>query len=164
MTVLDHREADQGDSTRTSSVAWKLIVAADAPWTGELYPTRPGRDRVDFTSVESFCAALLAVTEWPLPAQSDPTDASSLAARRRMPRRRPDEQSSARKFIVTASRPWTGEMYRTRPGLGHLHFGTFEQFLRAVMDITGWSLDHRGYGDRACVAPVPKLSRPSPAP
>ncbi|MDN4517146.1 hypothetical protein QYF68_04815 [Mycolicibacterium austroafricanum] len=140
----------------------KLIVAADAPWSGELYSTRPGRDRVGFTSVESFCAAVLAVTGWPLGAQADPADAAPLGrAASRRPKLRRDQKSAARKFIVTASRPWTGEMYRTTPGMGHLHFGTFEQFLRAVMDLTGWSLDHRDYGDRACVASGTGLSRPA---
>ncbi|WP_156448274.1 hypothetical protein [Mycobacterium sp. NAZ190054] len=120
-------------------MTWKLIVAAEAPWTGELYTTRPGRDRVAFTSVESFCAALLAVTDWPLRAQSDAADAAPVHRARR-PRPRRDTQSHTRKFIVAANRPWIGEVYRTRPGMGHLHFGTFEQFLRAVLDITGWSL------------------------
>ncbi|MGE2836052.1 hypothetical protein [Mycobacterium sp. SMC-4] len=146
----------------TVVVTPKLIVAADAPWSGELYCTRPGRERIGFSSVESFCAAVLAVTGWPLRAQADPAEAehADRAAPRR-PRVRRDQRSAARKFIVTASRSWTGEIYRTTPGMGHLHFGTFEQFLRAVMDITGWSLDHRGYGERAYATSRSGLSRPA---
>lgn len=141
------RDVDDREATQDSPpppVTRKLIVAADGPWTGELYSTRPGRGRVGFASAESFCAALLVVTDWPLLPQSNGAEVSPLSratARRRGPRPRCAEQSHTRKFIVAASRPWSGEMYRTRPGLGHLHFGTFEQFLRAVMDITGWSLE-----------------------
>jgi hypothetical protein len=154
MTVLDHRGATRELPANPPPVTWKLIVAVDAPWAGELYSTRPGRDRVGFTSVESFCAAMLTVTDWPLRAQADAADAAPVCrAAPSRSRARRDDTRHTRKFIVAATEPWTGEMYRTRPGLGHLHFGTFEQFLRAVMDITGWSLGHRGRGDRACVAP-----------
>jgi len=140
MTVLDDREV-RVDRPKTMSapppVAWKVIVATDGPWTGELYSTRAGRGRVGFTSVESFCAAMMLVTDWPLRPDSGDTTAPPVHGAR--PRR--PAQPHTRKFIVAASRPWIGELYRTRPGLGHLHFGTFEQFLRAVMDITGWPLE-----------------------
>lgn len=149
MTVLDGRAESREMPARPAPVTWKLIVAVDAPWTGQMYSTRPGRDRIAFDSVESFCAAMLSLTDWPLQARSDGAGAPHRApgTRRRTVARR-GEQAQTRKFIVAADRPWTGELYRTRPGLGHLHFGTFEQFLRAVMDITGWSLECRG--DAVC--------------
>ncbi|WP_133119109.1 hypothetical protein [Mycolicibacterium agri] len=117
-------------------MTWKVIVATDGAWTGELYSSRPGRGRIGFTSVESFCAAMMVVTDWPLGPVGDATAPPVQSARPR-----PNARAHTRKFIVAASGSWIGELYRTRPGLGHLHFGTFEQFLRAVMDITGWSLD-----------------------
>ncbi|CAN5696215.1 hypothetical protein BH09ACT8_BH09ACT8_32830 [soil metagenome] len=130
---------------------WKLVIAADAPWTGEIYRTHPGRQRLRFSTVETFCGALLAVTGWPLQAPSGDLSDHSTTRRRASANRRNDRRSGSRpasenlswtrKLIVAADQPWVGEMYRTRPGLGHFPFGTFEEFLRAVLDITDWTLE-----------------------
>ncbi|MGV9797118.1 hypothetical protein ACWDTP_03535 [Mycobacterium sp. NPDC003449] len=118
----------------------KLIVAAESPWGGEMYRTQPGIHRLYFGSVETFCSAFLALTGWPLhspPRDTEPERPGRDCVRRR-PRRRPDTKQ---KFIVAASAPWYGEIYPTRPGLKRFGFTTFEEFLRGVLDITGWSLD-----------------------
>lgn len=140
------------------NVAWKLVIAAETPWTGELYLTRPGRQRLEFSTVETFCSAVLAITGWPLHAPSAAGTDQPPQQTRPQSRRCREKPSAKRKFIVAAEEPWTGHLYRTRPGLGHLHFATFEQFLRAVLDITGWTLDNRpaGRGDYALAG----LSRP----
>ncbi|MDV3125350.1 hypothetical protein M1247_10540 [Mycobacterium sp. 21AC1] len=142
------------------TMAWKLIVAAEAPWTGELYLTRPGHQRLPFNTVETFCSAVLAVTAWPLHAASAAgAGQPPQNARPRVGRCR-EKPSTKRKFIVAADEPWAGHLYRTRPGLGHLPFATFEQFLRAVLDITGWALDHNAAGSREYALAGPGLSRP----
>jgi hypothetical protein len=150
-------------------VAWKLVVAAEAPWTGVIYHTRPGQ-RFRFSTVETFCGALLALTGWTIQAPSpDVTDHSTTSNRtpgyRRNGRRSRskligENLSANRKFIVAADAPWTGEIYRTRPGLGHFHFGTFEGFLRAVLDITDWTLESRTPRDEDYVTARPGLSLP----
>lgn len=163
MTVLDRPgKPDRDVPPKPIRVAWKLIVAAEAPWTGEVYSTRPGRDRSRFSTVETFCAALLTITGWPLHAHTDGANTSSLghrpsAARPSRSRVGRAESALTRKFIVAADQPWIGEMYRTRPGLGHLQFGTFEEFLLAVLHITGWSLECTTHSDedRRMFGPTP---------
>jgi hypothetical protein len=130
-------------------VAWKLIVAADAPWLGEIYHTRPGNQRHRFDSVEAFCGALLAVTGWPLHALTSepagsarPPAAGDLRATGHQLKSKllRGNSSGKHKFIVAADSPWVGEMYLTRPGLGRLQFTTFEGFLRSVVTMTGWTM------------------------
>jgi hypothetical protein len=126
-----------------NTTTWKLIVAAEAPWTGEVYHTRPGNHRHHFDSIESFCAGFLAVTGWPLHALSaEPTGAPHPPNRHSLrPKLLRENPSGKHKFIVAAEQPWIGQVYRTRPGLGRLHFTTFEDFLRSVVTLTGWSVD-----------------------
>jgi hypothetical protein len=128
-------------------VAWKLIVATDGPWLGEIYDTRPGHRRRGFGSVETFCSALLAVTGWSLQLPGAVDDAApegrvagrSPAGGRRLRSGLPHESYLSKgKFIVAADVPWTGEIYRTRPGLRHFRFASFDDFLRAVLEVTGW--------------------------
>lgn len=129
--------------------AWKLVVAVEAPWCGELYNTRPDRERFAFATVESFCAALLAATGWSVDfpstdaPPSNPPDRGPGSHREGRPRPRQTREHVpvSGKFIVAADGTWTGVMYRTRPGLGHFPFDTFEGFLCATLDITGWTLD-----------------------
>jgi hypothetical protein len=118
----------------SSGMAWKLIVAAEKPWTGEIYHTRPGHRRPRFTTPETFCLALLEITAWPLP-----TTESTLRQRQSTRPSRVGEAGKT-KFVVSAHAPWTGEVYRTRPGLGRLSFATFEECVRAVTGVTGWPL------------------------
>lgn len=146
------------------TMAWKLIVAAEAPWTGELYQTRLGRQRLEFSTVETFCSAVLATTGWPLRApcsgEADQTSPPTWPTRCA----RAERLSDKRKFIVTAEEPWVGSMYRTRPGLGHFHFATFEQFLRAVLDITDWTLGEIAATNDDYALATAGLSRPVSAP
>lgn len=121
------------DISGGSSAGCKLVVAAASPWCGEMYATRRGHARMRFTSVESFCTAFLATTGWTL----QPWTAQSARTRTKS---RPDSESPI-KFVFAAGAPWSGEVYRTRPGFRHFHFTTFEEFLYAVLAITGWSLD-----------------------
>ena len=151
-------------------MAWKLVVAAEAPWNGEMYHTHPGRQRLHFSTVETFCGALLAATGWPIQAASpDLTDHSTTRdgtaggrrnGRRSRPRPTSENSSAKRKFIIAADEPWTGDIYRTRPGLGHFHFGTFEGFLRAVLNITDWTLEGRTCRDEDYAKTGLSLSRP----
>jgi len=139
-----------------STGGWKLIVAAPGPWSGEIYHTRPGQLRQRFSTIETFCSAFLAITGWSLPpnasgpADPGPTgreEAGARSASRRRSARHSrsglfhEPDSVIRKFVVAAEKPWQGEIYRTRPGLKHFRFTTFEQFLRAVQQITGWPLE-----------------------
>lgn len=147
-------------------MAWKLIVATEAPWTGELYHARLGHQRLKFNTVESFCSAVLATTGWPLHVSSGggaEQPPPTITRQRRSGRS--EMLSCKRKFIVAAQEPWAGHVYRTQPGLGHLHFATFEQFLRAVLDITSWSLDGAtgGQHDEYAVSGH-RLSRPVSVP
>ncbi|WP_197379320.1 hypothetical protein [Mycolicibacterium mengxianglii] len=151
---------------KSSAVAWKLVVAVEGPWVGEIYRTRPGRDRHQFTNMESFCVALLSVTGWTLDVCSPAAAAGSAAtaggddgARAGNRRRASDTISARGKFIVAADEPWGGEMYRTRPGLGRFHFTSFEQMLRSVVGITGWPLESSAR--REDVAPGAGFSRPA---
>ena len=139
MTVLDHPSA-RDLPLKSAPVAWKLIVAAESPWNGEIYTTRGGRRHLEFSTVETFGAALLAITGWPLERDGGLRRGGS-AARRPRPGVRCEYPSPTGKFVIAADRPWSGEVYRTRPGLGRLPFDTFGDFLRAVLAITGWSLD-----------------------
>jgi hypothetical protein len=135
---------------RTDAAARKLVVAADAPWQGEIYHTRPGRNRLRFSTLEEFCRATLAVTQWSVDATGSDGVDDPFAIGRDTQNARPVRSVSQRgcesvsgkfKFIVAATAPWTGEMYRTRRGLGHYVFDTFEEFVSAVLQITGWPLD-----------------------
>lgn len=108
----------------------KVIVAAEGPWDGEMYPARLGCERLGFSSVETFCSSLLALTGWSLPPAAP-------AARIRPAT---ETRSAKQKFIVASTKPWTGEVYRTVPGLPHLEFTSFEELLQAVLDVSGWPL------------------------
>jgi hypothetical protein len=150
--------------------AWKLVVAADAPWSGDLYSTRLGRRRFAFSSLETFGGALLAATDWPIgmaPPRADHLDAAASAASdtRRGNEGRPSHPfgsaAAAGKFIVSANAPWTGVLYRTRPGLGHFPFDTFEGFFGAMLDVTGWTLNHDASGGTTPRTGGPSLSRPT---
>jgi hypothetical protein len=122
------------------SAVGKFVIAAESPWAGELYRRSAGKPRLQFTSVETFCSAFLAATGWELqPASSatQPPTASGAGTDRICTQTAlPIKQ----KYIVSATAPWNGEIYRTRPGLGHFGFTTFEGFLGAVLAITGWPL------------------------
>jgi hypothetical protein len=138
---------------------WKLVVAADAPWSGDLYSTRLGRRRFAFSSLETFCGALLAATDWPIGM------ASAASETRRGNKARPSHPfgsaAAAGKLIVSANAPWTGVLYRTRPGLGHFPFDTFEGFFGAMLDVTGWTLNHDPSGGTTPRTDGPSLSRPT---
>lgn len=125
-------------SAGPSGARCKLIVAAEAPWEGEMYRTRPGHQRLGFDSVETFCSSLLALTGWTLPA---PTEHRAPPAARFRPTVVGETRSARQKFIVSATTSWTGEVYRTRPGLSHVGFTSFEQLLHAVLGVSGWPLD-----------------------
>lgn len=141
------------------SITWKLIVAAEAPWVGEIYHTRPGNQRHRFNSVEEFCGALLEVTGWPLDMSAPPSTRHSYPHGHRLRSGLVGESASAkRKFIVAAHAAWMGEIYRTRPGLRRFPFATFEEFLLAVLSITGWPLVNSTRRDLAAIGPG--LSRP----
>jgi hypothetical protein len=136
-------------SKHSSPVLWKLIVAAEAPWAGEIYHTRPGNHRVRFDSVESFCGAVLEVTGWSLDLPAAASDRrQARPARKSRSHLFRETHTAARKFIIAADAPWSGEMYRTQPGLGHIHFTSFETMLRTVLDVTGWPLESRTTPDR----------------
>lgn len=129
--LIDHREPIVPGKR-------KLIVAAESSWDGELYLTRPGNDRLPFSSVETFCGAFLTLTGWSL----QPTPPNRAPAVRTVPHRRPDNAADTKlKFIIAFTSAWTGEVYLTRRGFTHHPFTTFEEFLCAVLQITGWSLD-----------------------
>jgi hypothetical protein len=132
-----------GQPVKNPPAAWKLIVAAEAPWVGEVYHSRPGHSRQRFTTPETFCTAVLGVTDWSLTPASTRGSTSSGTGRHHRPRSIPLSQtpSTTGKFIVAADVPWGGEIYRTRPGLGRFRFSTFEEFLRAVLSITAWPID-----------------------
>lgn len=133
---------------------WKLIVAAESPWSGEMYRTQPGIERLDFGSVETFCGAFLAVTGWGLhtaPHDTAHHGPAHVATRGRCRPATRAEHVPKQKFIIAATAPWYGEVYPTRPGLRRFGFTTFEEFLRGVLDITGWSLG-------ATVATAPAVS------
>lgn len=132
------------ETMNTASRTRKVIVATEAPWTGEIYHTRPGNHRHRFDSIESFCAGFLAVTGWPLHSLS-PEAATHPSSRHILSTKCLRENlTGSSKFIVASDAPWTGQVYRTRPGLGRLHFSTFESFLRSVVILTGWSFDTAG--------------------
>lgn len=46
---------------------WKLVVAADEPWSGEIYETRAGRRRESFDGPAEFIEALMRLTDWEWP-------------------------------------------------------------------------------------------------
>lgn len=128
-------------SESTITATRKLIVATEAPWTGEVYHTRPGNHRHGFDSIESFCAEFLAVTGWPLHSLSSEAETHPTSRHNLSPKLLRDNTSGRNKFIVATEAPWTGQVYRTRPGLGRLHFTTFEGFLRSVVTLTGWTVE-----------------------
>lgn len=41
-----------------------MVVAAETPWTGEIYETRAGRRREQFDGPEEFVQAVLRLTGW----------------------------------------------------------------------------------------------------
>ncbi|MCI4675811.1 hypothetical protein [Candidatus Mycolicibacterium alkanivorans] len=154
----------------TPAVSCKLIVAAEAPWAGEIYGTYPGRLRLRFSTLETFCSSLLAVTGWSIDATSpQKTDRATTPERTHSGRRKRCQPkppppyanpSTKRKFIIATHEPWSGEIYRTRPGLKHFHFGSFEGFLRAVLDITDWTLEPRNPLAAGPVIAEPTFNRP----
>jgi hypothetical protein len=128
-------------SVRTP-IRWKVIIASDGPWSGEMYHSRAGTDRHRFGSVVEFCGAVLKTTQWSLPtsgetAGGDP--AGSTAGGRGGGVRRP-----ATKIVVAADHPWRGDVYATTStGSGPQTFTGFEEFIRAVVDVAGWRVRER---------------------
>lgn len=123
------------DTTHRRPSRWKIIIAPDGPWRGEMYPSRAGTDRRGFTSVVDLCSALLATTGWALPPPQR-TDRSATA-----PSARPTVGRPATKIIVVADEPWRGAVYATTTtGSGRLEFDGVEQFVRAVEGIAGWAM------------------------
>lgn len=121
---------------------WKVIIASDGPWSGEIYQSRAGTDRCEFGSVVELCRALLATTGWSLPTEDGPTVGHPLVSGSRAlggsPRR------TATKFIVAADEPWQGSVYATTStGSGRRSFTGFGELVRAVMEVSGWSLPGR---------------------
>lgn len=49
---------------RHTSIRWKLIMAADEPWQGEVYPTRPSGKRLKFSSIEELVVAIAEQSGW----------------------------------------------------------------------------------------------------
>lgn len=130
---------------------WKLIIAADTVWNGEIYHTRPGHQRSSFCSIEAFCRAVMEVTGWPLDVALDRHGSPAQDARARVraqgrgPRLsladpQPGSCPAGRKIVLAADNPWSGELYLTRPGLARIRFTSFEEFLVGVMQITGWPI------------------------
>ncbi|MDL9948495.1 hypothetical protein QSJ19_23505 [Gordonia sp. ABSL11-1] len=123
-------------------------MAADGPWSGELYHTRPGHGRHGFDDLQSFCEAFLGATGWQIevsppsgPDRNSGTDKQAAACQRSFQRTRCSTDIPTRsKFIIAADEQWRGEIYRTRPGLPHLGFESFEQFVLAVVRVSGWQL------------------------
>lgn len=139
------RESTDADRTTDRSATSKFVIATEFPWAGELYRTSSGKPRLRFTTVETFCSAFLAATGWDLPPSSPAPPESSSAARSRTSRSRVDGDSqSKQKFVVATNAPWTGEIYRTRPGLKRFRFTTFEEFVLGMLAITGWPLHPAG--------------------
>lgn len=48
-------------------IRWKVVVAADEPWRGEVYETRAGRRREAFDGPAEFLDALMRLTGWDRP-------------------------------------------------------------------------------------------------
>lgn len=46
---------------------WKLVLAADQPWVGRIYPTRSGKQRETFDCPEQFVQAVMRLTGWEWP-------------------------------------------------------------------------------------------------
>lgn len=44
----------------------KIVIAVEAPWSGELYLTRPGLPRIRFTCFEEFLVGVTQITGWPI--------------------------------------------------------------------------------------------------
>lgn len=158
-SVLNSRLVDLRDSTGPEKQ--KVVVAAESPWRGELYRTRPGNVRLPFGSVETFCSAFLTITGWSLqPTLSDRKPAGRGVSRRHSG----DGVGTKRKFIIATTVPWTGEVYRTHRGYRHLQFTTFEDLLCAVLEITGWSLDHTATAAPSYDASTGAVSAPAIGP
>lgn len=120
----------------------KFVIAAEAPWTGELYRTRAGKPRFRFRSVETFCCAFLTATKWELDTSAATAATTTAPRSSRAPYIRAHADSPTKqKFIVSTTAPWNGEIYWTQPGLMHVAFATFEEFLVAVLAITRWPLN-----------------------
>lgn len=123
-------------------IKWKLIIASDGPWSGEVYHSRAGTDRHRFRSVVEFCAAILETTQWPLPTGGETSAGRPSGARAQGhdgSTRRP-----ANKFVVAADEPWHGDVYATTSTCGGPRtFTCFDDFMRAVADVSGWSVPGR---------------------
>lgn len=135
---------------RRGPIRWKVVVAATAPWTGEVYHTHPGHQRRPFVGVEAFCGALIASTSWSLAPQARPDEDESVAELLPSAADEPTCPSHPPcmtvpagpadngKFIIAANSPWCGRLYRTRPGMRQFEFATFDEFMRALVTITRW--------------------------
>lgn len=135
--------ADSAANRHRPRVRWKLVIAAETVWNGEVYHTRSGHERASFCSVEAFCRTVMEVTGWPLDLAGDSHSSPALHARAqgRGPRLSlSDPRPNSRKIVLAADDPWCGELYLTRPGLARIRFTSFEELLVGVMQITGWSI------------------------
>lgn len=122
---------------------WKVIIATDGPWSGEMYQSRSGAQRCQFGSVVELCTAFVATTGWPLLAEQTGGAVSGPTPGRPATAGEGSTQQAATKVIVAADEPWRGAVYATSKGRGRLSFNGFEEFLRAVKDVTGWSIAAR---------------------
>lgn len=126
---------------RSAPLPWKLIVFGESPWRGEIYQSRAGHRRLLFSSPEEFAASVLALTQWPVPvphaAAPVPVESGTghLASGTEPPIR-----EGGSKFVLAADAPWRGQAYRTRSGHVRLKFLGVEEFISAVIGMTGWSL------------------------
>ncbi|WP_228001334.1 hypothetical protein [Nocardia australiensis] len=59
--------APAADRPRSPSHQWKLVVAANEQWQGEIYETRAGRRREAFNGPIEFLDAVRRLTGWELP-------------------------------------------------------------------------------------------------
>ncbi len=136
------------DSGKSVPLA-KIVVAGQAPWLGEVYHLRAGHSRLGFNTVESFCAAIMSATDWQLhmPPDAEGVVLPSAGSVRDLSKRQlavlhPRDSATAQraKFIVATYGAWFGEMYRTRPGLPHVRFASFDEFMQSTLAVTGWSI------------------------
>jgi hypothetical protein len=82
MTEL--RTEPQRNQPRTPASRWKLIMAADEPWQGEVYSTRPGGKRIHFSSLEELVIAIVEQSGWKI--SQSPTPAARTSQPARAPR------------------------------------------------------------------------------
>lgn len=135
--------------TKRPRARWKLIIAAETPWHGEVYDTRPDHVRASFCSAEAFCRTIMEATGWDLELTARRTPPLNPNARVRAQGRGPrlavagappGSRPTTGKIVLAADEPWSGELYLTRPGLARIRFTSFEELLVGVMQITGWPL------------------------